>query len=87
VAGAVTIAGAPAAAGTVDLFLAFDGVIGPSTKNVDGAFRLDFWAAGSDCANRVGASISVFANGQFVPTGRSIGDGAGQLIPVTVALP
>jgi hypothetical protein len=55
--------------------------------NIDGAFRIDFYANTSECANRVGAAISAFANGQFVPTGRSVGDGAGQLIPVTVELP
>ena len=87
VAGAVTISGSGAAPGAVDLFVAFDGVIGPSAKNVDGAFRIDFWAAGSDCANRVGSSISVYANGQYFATGRAVGDGGGQLIPVTVALP
>jgi|GEM_PF-4172966 len=87
VAGAVTVGGAGASAGSVDVFLAFDGVLGPGTKNIDGAFRIDFWAGGSDCANRVGAAISVYANGQFFPTGRAVGDGAGQLIPVTVALP
>jgi cytoskeletal protein RodZ len=87
IAGAVTIGGVDAAAGTVDVFIAFDGVLGPSVKNVDGAFRLDFYANTSACANHVGAAISAYANGQYFGTGRSVGDGAGQLIPVTVALP
>jgi hypothetical protein len=76
-----------ASAGTVDLFVAFDGVLGPSTKNLDGSFRIDFYANVQSCANRVGAAISVYANGQYFPTGRSVGDGAGQLIPVTIDLP
>lgn len=87
VAGAVTVGGVDAAEGTVDIFVAFDGVLGGSTKNITGAFRIDFYAGPSNCANRVGAAISVFANGQFFATGRSVGDGGGQLIPVTVALP
>jgi hypothetical protein len=87
VAGAVKVSGANAAAGTIDLFVAFDGVLGPSTKNLDGSFRIDFYANVQSCANRVGAAISVYANGQFFPTGRSVGDGAGQLIPVTIELP
>ncbi|MGE0599936.1 MAG: hypothetical protein AB7J35_10290 [Dehalococcoidia bacterium] len=87
VAGAVTISGAPAAPGSVELFLAFDGVLGPSAMNIEGAFRIDFFASTSDCANRVGAAISVFANGQSFPTGRSVGDGGDPLIPVTIALP
>ncbi len=87
VAGAVTVGGVDAAEGTVDVYLAFDGVLGPSTKNIAGAFRIDFYASTSDCANRVGAAISAYANGQYFPTGRTVGDGGGQLIPVTVALP
>lgn len=87
VAGAVKVGGANATAGTVDLFVAFDGVLGPSTKNLDGSFRIDFYANVQSCANRVGAVISVYANGQYFATGRSVGDGAGQLIPVTIELP
>ncbi len=87
VAGAVTVAGVDAAPDAVELYLAFDGVLGPSAMNIAGAFRIDFYANTSECANRVGAAISVFANGQYFPTGRSVGDGAGQLIPVTIALP
>ncbi|MGE3075108.1 MAG: hypothetical protein AB7N24_15240 [Dehalococcoidia bacterium] len=87
VAGAVTISGTPAAPNSVELFLAFDGVLGPSAMNLEGAFRIDFFASPSDCANRVGAAISVYANGQYFPTGRSVGDGGDPLIPVTIALP
>lgn len=92
VAGAVTVGGANVAEGTVTISLAFDGVLGPTVTNVVDAegksgFRIDFYANTSECANRVGASISAYANGQFFPTGRAVGDGGGQLIPVTIALP
>ena len=92
VAGAVTVAGANVPEGSVSISLAFDGVIGPTVGNVvdgDGksAFRIDFYANTSECANRVGAAISAYANGQFFPTGRTVGDGGSQLIPVTIALP
>lgn len=92
VAGAVTVGGANVAEGSVSISLAFDGVLGPTVSNVvdaDGksAFRIDFYASTSECANRVGASISAYANGQYFATGRTVGDGAGQLIPVTIALP
>jgi len=86
VAGAVTQGGSNVPAGTYEIFLAFDGVLGPSTFNGDGSFRIDFYASLATCANRVGAAISVYANGQYFPTGHSVGDGA-LLIPVTVALP
>ena len=86
VAGAVRLSGADAAAGTVDIFVAFDGVIGPSVKNLDGAFRIDFYANVATCANRVGATISVYANGKYFPTGHTVGDGT-PLIPVAVELP
>ncbi|MBE0611865.1 MAG: hypothetical protein IH609_20970 [Dehalococcoidia bacterium] len=86
VAGAVTQAGGNAPPGTVEVFLAFDGVLGPSVLNGDGFFRLDFWASTETCANRVGAAISVYANGQYFPSGHTIGDGE-LLIPVAVTLP
>ena len=87
VAGAVKVGGTDAAIGSVELFLAFDGVVGPSRLNhIVGGFNVDFWAAGGDCANRVGAAISVYANGVSFATGRSVGDGGGQLIPVTIEL-
>lgn len=86
VAGGVTQGGSNVAAGTYEIFLAFDGVLGPSTFNGDGSFRIDFYASTEGCANRVGAAISVFVNGQYIPTGHSVGDGA-LLIPVTVAIP
>lgn len=81
------VGGLDAAEGTVDVFVAFDGVLGPSAKNIAGAFRIDFYANVTECANRVGAAISAYANGQYFPTGRTVGDGAGQLIPVSIDLP
>ena len=88
VAGAVKVGGADAAEGTVTLYVAFDGVIGPSRVNhIAGGFNIDFYASSSGCANRVGAAISVYANGKYFGTGRAVGDGGGQLIPVTVELP
>ncbi len=82
----MTQSGANVPAGTYEIFLAFDGVLGPSTFNGDGSFRIDFYASTEVCANRVGAALSVYVNGQYIPTGHSVGDGA-LLIPVTVALP
>jgi hypothetical protein len=84
----VKVGNADASPGTVELFVTFDGVLGPSRFNqISGGFNVDFYAAGSDCANRVGAAIAVYANGQYFATGRSVGDGGGQLIPVTIDLP
>ena len=91
VAGAVKVGGVDAAEGSVEVFVAFDGVLGPSTKNTVGplgsAFRIDFYANVAECANHVGAAISAYANGIFFPTGRSVGDGGLPLIPVTIDLP
>lgn len=86
VAGAVTRGGVPAPAGTVEIVLLFDGVPGPAVLNIDGAFRIDFYAGGESCANRPGAALTVAAEGRVFPTGHTVGDGA-QLIPVTVELP
>ena len=88
VAGAVKVGGADAGEGTVTLYVAFDGVLGPSRVNhTTGGFNIDFWASSSECANRVGAAVSVYANGQYFSTGRSVGDGGGPLMPVTIELP
>ena len=86
VAGAVKVAGVDAAPNTVEVYLAFDGVLGPSAMNIEGAFRIDFYANVTDCANRVGAAISAYANGTYFPTGNTVGDGT-VLIPVTIDLP
>lgn len=56
--------------------LAFDGVIGPSRTTTDaGGYRVDFNAAPENCANRVGASISVVYNGVSYATGLTVGGG------------
>ena len=58
--------------------LAFDGLIGPTqTTAAAGGYRVDYGAAGSDCANRVGAVISVVYNGTFYATGHTVGDSPG----------
>lgn len=84
VIGTLTIAGQPAPAGTV-VSLAFDGVPGPGRPTTTaGGYRVDYNAAGSDCANRVGAAITVIVNGQAFPAGR-VGDGTP--IVANVAVP
>ena len=52
-----------------------------------GGYRVDYWAGNSECANRVGAAISVAVNSQAFATGRAIGDGGGPVIRVDIALP
>lgn len=85
VAGALTVSGAPAAPGSYDVRLLFNGVPGPSAKNIEGAYRVDFYLGGDGCANRIGASISVSVNGQVVPTGATAG--SSNLIGANVTLP
>lgn len=85
--GRLTIGGANVPAGTTATLL-FDGVAGYSASTREpGGYRVDYWAGSSDCANRVGAEISVMVNGQAFPTGRSIGDGGGPVIVLHIALP
>lgn len=56
--------------------LAFDGVIGPSrTTTSAGGYRVDYNAGPANCANRVGAAISVVYDGVFYPTGFAVGGG------------
>lgn len=58
--------------------LAFDGVVGPTqATTAAGGYRVDYGAAGSECANRVGAAISVVYNGTFYSTGHTVGDNPG----------
>jgi hypothetical protein len=52
-----------------------------------GGYRVDYNAGPETCANRVGASIAVVVNGQFYPTGHTIGDSPGAPVNVTVAVP
>ncbi len=87
VIGIFTIGGAPAPAGSV-VSLAFDGVIGPGRPtSAAGGYRVDYFAGPEACANRVGAAISVVYNGQFYPTGHTIGDSPGGPVVKTVAVP
>ena len=76
VLGLVTIGGEPAPAGTI-VFLAFDGVIGPSEAvTVEGnqaGYSLNYSSGGTDCANQAGASISVVVAGQTFSTGQTVG--------------
>jgi len=76
VLGLVTIGGSTASAGTV-VYLAFDGVLGPSEPVTLGdgkaGYSLNYWAGGTDCANQVGATISVIVAGQSFSTGQTIG--------------
>jgi hypothetical protein len=88
VAGALLINGADAPAGT-EVRLGFDGTVGPAkATEVVGGYGLDVWSGGGDCANRAGAAIYVVVNGQWFPTGRTIGnDGAPiELIVVDIQL-
>ena len=68
-AGSLTIGGAAAPVGTI-VSLAFDGVVGPGgPTRAAGGYAIDFSFGGSDCANRIGAAISVFVNGKLYGTG------------------
>ena len=69
--------GAPAPAGA-QVGLAFDGVVGPTAETAAaGGYRVDYGAAGSACANRVGAAISVIYDGVVYSTGYVVGDNPG----------
>ena len=77
VIGIFTIGGTPAPVGT-SVSLAFDGVVGPTAQTVAaGGYRVDYGAGDADCANRVGAAISVVVNGRFYATGHTVGDSPG----------
>ena len=66
----------------------FDGVAGPSaTTAAAGGYRVDYGAAGSDCANRVGAAISVVYGGVAYPTGHTVGDSPGGPVRADIAAP
>lgn len=65
-----------------DVYLAFDGARGPTaiitSENQGGtvvyAYRADFATGGADCANRVGAVLTVVVNGVSYATGYTVGD-------------
>lgn len=86
VAGALTRAGVPVPAGSLEVFVTFDGVPGPSRLNVDGGFGIDFYSAGADCANRVGAVIGVLVEGRYFPSDYTVGSQPA-LVVVNVDLP
>ena len=69
--------GQPVPAGAT-VGLEFDGVPGPTAMTAAaGGYRVDYGAAGAECANRVGAAISVVYNGEAYPTGHVVGDTPG----------
>ena len=73
--GLFKVGGADVPAGAT-VSLAFDGVIGPSRTTTDaGGYRVDYNAAPSNCANRVGAAISIVYNGVAYATGQTVGAG------------
>lgn len=87
VIGLLTAGGSPVPAGA-NVALAFDGVEGPSTTTTaSGGYRVDYGAAGSGCANRVGAAVSVVYGGVFYPTGHSVGDSPGGPLRADIAAP
>jgi hypothetical protein len=87
-AGALTIGGVDAPPGTVVTPL-FDGIAGPAhTTTEAGAYQV-YWRGGhSECANRVGASVSVSVEGQVFHSGVTIdADGGPQLTRFDIAVP
>jgi hypothetical protein len=87
VIGIFTIGGSPAPAGT-SVSLAFDGVVGPTAQTTAaGGYRVDYGAGGGDCANRVGAAISVVVNSRFYSTGHTVGDSPGAPVNQPVDAP
>ena len=66
--------------------LAFDGVPGPNqaTRAV-GGYRVDWAAGGADCANKVGAAITVIVNGKSFAAGK-VGSGE-PAVRVDIAVP
>jgi hypothetical protein len=87
VIGLLTSAGSPVPAGA-SVTLAFDGVAGPSAATVAaGGYRVDYGAAGEECANRVGAAIAVIYNGTVYATGHTVGDSPGLPVVSNIAAP
>ena len=88
VIGRFTVGGQPAPLGT-QVTLAFDGVPGPTGNSgtAAGGYHIDYGAAGSGCANRVGAVITVIYNGVAYPTGHTIGDNPGSPVIANIAAP
>lgn len=88
VIGHFTIGGAPAPLGTA-VTLAFDGVPGPTGNSgtAAGGYHIDYAAGGSDCANRVGAVITVIYDGTTYPTGHKVGDSPGAPVIADIVAP
>ena len=87
VIGLLTSGGVAVPAGA-SVTLTFDGVEGPSaTTTADGGYRVDYGAAGQDCANRVGASVAVIFEGVAYPTGHTVGDTPGRPVRADIAAP
>jgi hypothetical protein len=91
VLGAITIGGVPAPPGTL-VTLAFDAVTGPGEEvtiaNGVAGFSIDFNAAQGECANRVGAAIGAYVNGQLISSGVTVGGGGqGGFIRFDIAIP
>ncbi len=85
VIGLLKSAGADVPAGA-SVSLAFDGVVGPTrATTAAGGYRVDYFAAGEGCANRVGASIAVVYNGVFYPTGQTVGGSPGVPVRLDIA--
>jgi len=82
VGGTITLGGIAPPAGTI-VALAFDGVPGPSSvvsvestaTGPRAGYAIRFSGGPGDCANRVGAAISVVIDGTYYATGRFVGDG------------
>lgn len=87
VIGLFTVGGNPAPAGSV-VAIAFDGVPGPArATTAAGGYRVDYSAAGSECANRVGSALSVVYEGIQYPTGSRVGENPGGPVVFALAIP
>jgi hypothetical protein len=89
VIGTFTIGGVAAPLGTA-VTLAFDGVPGPSGNSglAAGGYHLDYAPGGSDCANRVGATITVVYDGVAYGAGQTVrADASGAPARIDIAAP
>ncbi|GAB4322698.1 MAG: hypothetical protein Kow0010_03570 [Dehalococcoidia bacterium] len=77
---------------SADVYLAFDGARGPTatitSENQGGTvvygYYADFATGGADCANKVGATLTVVVNGVAYPSGFTVGDSNPGFIRVDV---
>jgi hypothetical protein len=85
--GLLTIAGAPAPAGTTVTVL-FDGGAGPSVAIAEaGGYSVRFAAGAATCANNRSAAISVAVNGAVFSTGYTVASGDTGGIRFDIAVP